>query len=168
MRYLSRADVERLLPPHDCIAAIRHCDHFRVPLTHLRLGAELHLFDDPKRILGARIVRRDHHDVAETSRHHAHQRALRAIAISASAEHGNQTARCELAGRLEQITQRIVGVRVIDDHRDVIHWRRNQLETARNAGEQNAAALLRAGAADLRASALAGLRSLCSEIICLR
>ena len=82
--------------------------------------AALNFLDDPHRILAARIVRGDHDEVAQPSGYGAHQRTLRAIAIAAAAEHRDQRPLRQRPRGLEQIPQRIVGVRVVDDDGDFV------------------------------------------------
>src|SRR3989338_8638987 len=52
-------------------ATIDDRQHLDAALTRLLLRAEIDLVDDPLRLLHARVVGRDHHDVAEPRRHHA-------------------------------------------------------------------------------------------------
>ena len=59
-------------------------------------------------------------EIAQPRGDGAHQRPLRAIAIAAAAEHRDQPAGRERPRRLEQVLQRVVGVRVVDDHADVV------------------------------------------------
>ena len=77
--------------------------------------------------------------IAQPPRDRAHQRPLRPIAIAAAAEHGDQPAACERPRRLEQVAQRVVGVRVVDDHRDFVFRARDDLKPAGHAVERLAA-----------------------------
>ena len=110
--------------PGDRLAAI---DDREQPLLAVAAGvggdAALDLLDDPAGILAARIVRRDHDHVAQPAGDRAHQRALRAIAIAAAAEHRDQPPARQRPRRLEQVAQRVVGVRVVDDDGDLVAWR---------------------------------------------
>ena len=76
-------------------------------LRRARLGrrheAALDLFDDPERILRARVVGRQHDEIAQPRGDGAHQRPLGAIAIAAAAEDGDEPALGERPRRLEQI-----------------------------------------------------------------
>src|SRR2546425_12211693 len=74
-----------------------------VALSGVRLGphSNLHVVEDPLRILGARIVRRDDRDVRESHGHGAHRGPLAAVAIASRTEHDNQPALGEGAQRLE-------------------------------------------------------------------
>ena len=68
--------------------------------------------------------------VAEARGDGAHQRALRAIAIAAAAEHGDDAAGRERPRGLEQVLQRVVGMRVVDDDADVVGGVGHDLEPA--------------------------------------
>src|SRR4249920_1861352 len=63
------------------------------------------LLDDPVRILAARVVRRDHDEVAEAPRDGAHQRTLRAIAIAAAPKDGDKAPVRQRTGGLEQVAK---------------------------------------------------------------
>ena len=108
---------------------------------HRRHDAELDFFDDAKRILGPRVVRGQDDQIAQSRRHGTHQRPLRAIAIAAAAEDRDQTALRQRPRRLEQVLQRIVGVRVVDDDAHVVGRGRHHLESAGDAVESGDAGL---------------------------
>ena len=97
--------------------------------------AALDLVDDRRRVLAARVVRGDDHDVAQPRRHHAHQRPLGAIAIAAAAEDGDEPPAGERPRRLEQVAQRVVGVGVVDDDGHVVVRRRHHLEASGHAAQ---------------------------------
>ena len=83
------------------------------------------------RILAARVVGGDDDQVAEASGDGAHQRTLRAIAIAAAAEDGDDAPARSVPRRLEQIAERVVGVRVVDHHRDFVLRTGGQLKRVR-------------------------------------
>ena len=120
----------------DGFGAVDHCAHVgrAVGGGFARRDAAADLFDDGRGIFAARIVRRDHHDVAQARRHHAHQRTLRAVAIAATPKDGDEAASRERPRRLEQVAQGVVGVGVVDDHRDAIVGRRDHFESAGHPG----------------------------------
>ncbi len=60
-----------------------------------------------------------------------HQRPLRPVTVAAGAEHRDEPRRRERPRRLEQVLQRVVGVRVVDDDRDVVARRRTRPGSAR-------------------------------------
>ena len=62
----------------------------------------------------------------------AHQGPLARIPVSAASEHRNDTAAGEPPDSFEQTTQRIVGVRKIDQHRHIVGRARHQLHPPRN------------------------------------
>ena len=87
------------------------------------LQAHQRVIDDGPRIFAARIVGSEHDEIAASPRRLAHQRTLGAIAIAAATEHRQHSrrpaaARDELAGQRREIAQRVVGVGVVDDHRE--------------------------------------------------
>src|SRR6185295_4824012 len=85
------------------------------------------------RIFRARVVRRENYDVAQTARGLTHRRSLRPVAITATPKHRDDLSLHHLARRAQDIQQRIVTVRVINDDREssVMH---HALETSRRAG----------------------------------
>ena len=87
-----------------------------------------HLVDDGGGVLDARVVGRDDHDVAQPAGHCAHERALGAIAIASASEHGDHPSGATAPHGLEQVLECIVGVRVVDDHRDVVAGQRDDFE----------------------------------------
>ena len=104
-------------------------------LTRSRHAAH-DFFGDPAGIFTARIVRCDDDDLAQAACHRAHQRTLRPVAIAAASEDGDQSSRRHCSRGLEQVPQRIVGVRVVDDGGDVVIRRRNHFEASRHARER--------------------------------
>ena len=96
----------------------------RAPSAVVAIGghddAALDLVDDLIRILRSRVVGRDDDEIAQPGGDRAHERPLRAIAIAAASEHRDHPAGCERPRRLQQVLQRVVGVRVIDDHSDIV------------------------------------------------
>ena len=93
------------------------------------------------RIFGARIVRGDDDEVAQPGGDRSHQRPLRAIAIAAAAEHRNHSLLSQRPRRLQQVFQRIVGMRVVDHDSDVVVCARHDFKPARHAGEVRQPAL---------------------------
>ena len=69
-------------------------------------------------------------EVAQPRRDRAHQRALGAIAIAAAAEDRDDPAGRQRTRGLEQVLERVVGVRVVDDDADVVAGSRDDLEAA--------------------------------------
>ena len=111
----------------------------RCPLSRAACRAvmpALDLFDDAVRILAARVVRRHDDEVAQPAGDRAHQRTLRAIAIAAAAEHRDQPAARQRPRRLEQVAQRVVGVRVVDDDGHFVAGAGHDLEAAGHAVER--------------------------------
>ncbi len=75
--------------------------------------------EDRARIFGARIVAGGDDEVASLARGVAHLGALGAVAIAAAAEERDDAAagfRGQLARESDEVAQRVVGVRVVDDH----------------------------------------------------
>ena len=70
-----------------------------------------------------------------------HERTLRAIAIAAAAEHRDETPVRQRARGLQQVPQRVVGMRVVDDDRDFVFRARYDLEAARHAVERRQSTL---------------------------
>ena len=134
MRSLAR-DLHLLVPlarkQHD-ISGTRLCDRQRDGFAAVGFDAVLHagplqahqrIIDDRSRILAARIVGGEHHKIAAAPGGLAHQRALGAIAIAAATEHRHDSrrssaARDELARQRCEISQSIVGVSIVDNHRE--------------------------------------------------
>src|SRR5205823_10624192 len=92
----------------------------------------LNLLDDPRRVLAARVIRGDDDHIAQASGYGAHQRALGAIAVASGAEHGDDPSSREWPRCLEQIAQRIVRMRVIDDDGDLVLGARHELKSTRD------------------------------------
>ena len=101
--------------------------------------AALDLLDDRLGRLAARVVRGDDDHVREPRGHGAHQRALAAVAVAAAAEDRDHAARPQLAHGLEQVLERVVGVGVVDDHREVLAGV-HALQPARHAAQRREAA----------------------------
>ena len=72
----------------DRFLAIDDRESRRGPIGRGRNPA-LDFFDNPHRVLASRVVGRHHDDVAQPDGNRAHQRPLRAIAIAATSEHGD-------------------------------------------------------------------------------
>ena len=89
------------------IGAVDDRHHLGVSLARLGFRPETDLLDDAQRVLAARVVRRDHHHVAQTRRHHAHQRTFGAIAVAPGTEHRDEPSGREGPGRLQQVPQRV-------------------------------------------------------------
>ena len=88
-------------------------------------------------IFGAGIVAGGHNKIAAFARGLAHLGALGAVAIAAAAEkrdHARAGSRGHLAGERGEVAQRVVGVRVVDDHRERLA-RIDGLEAAGNGPE---------------------------------
>ena len=103
--------------------------------------AALDLLDDSRRVFRARVVGSDDYEVAQARGDGSHQRTLRAVPIAAASEDrddssGRQRARC-----LQQILQRIVGVRVVDHDPHLVSGIGDELEAAGNTGESRDALL---------------------------
>ena len=81
--------------------------------------------DDRLRILAARIVVRDDHDVGELGGDAPHLRPLLAVAVAAAAEDAEHAPGRELARRAQQRLERDRLVRVVDDHRRTAALRRS-------------------------------------------
>src|SRR5215218_2917826 len=73
------------------------------------------LVDDRRRVLGARVVRRDDRLVGQARGDLAHLRALAAVAVAAAAEDAEQAAGRQRARRREHVLQRVGRVRVVDE-----------------------------------------------------
>ena len=91
-------------------------DHVR------RIGAaQAHqrVVHDGERILRARIVAGEHHEVAQLAGGLPHQRALGAVAVAAAAEQRDHALGAEAARHRDDVAQRVVGVGVVhhDDER---------------------------------------------------
>ena len=67
----------------------------------------------------------------------AHQRPLAAVAVAAAAEHGDDAARLQVANRLEQLAQRVVGMGVVDDHREAGDRAPHPLHAPRDAADRS-------------------------------
>ena len=93
-------------------------------------GADLG--DDRERVLGARVVGRDHREVGESGGDLAHQRPLLAVAIAAAPEHADQPPAGHLPGGVEDVLERVGGVGVVDDDRERLALV-DRLEAARDA-----------------------------------
>src|SRR3954451_16202001 len=76
------------------------------------------LGDDGLRVLIARVVGRDDHDVGLVARDRAHERPLRAVAVAAGAEHDDQAAGGERARGAQHVVERVGRMRVVDEHRE--------------------------------------------------
>ena len=89
-----------------------------VELAVMRLGphSDLHVVEDPLRVLGARIVRREDRDVREAHGHRPHGGPLAAVAIAARAEHDDEPLLGEGTQRLERPLERVGRVSVITQH----------------------------------------------------
>ncbi len=101
-------------------AAIRLHRIFRAGVLRF-LQSHHRIVHDRQRILRARIVGSEHHKIAALARRLAHQRTFGSIAIPPAAEKRDDSAFESGAGhklpsQRRQIAQRIVRVRVIDDH----------------------------------------------------
>ncbi len=90
------------------------------------------LGDDRLRVLRARVVRRDDHDVGQLARRGAHQRSLAAVAVAAGAEDADHAPVAERARRAQHVGQRVRRVGVVDDEREVLALV-DRLEAARHA-----------------------------------
>ena len=80
----------------------------------IRLKTLLDLHDDRVRLFFPRIVGSDDTEVGILIRDTTHQRPLLAIAIAAASEDDNKFTRPKVAQGLENIEQRVVGMRVIN------------------------------------------------------
>jgi len=81
----------------------------------LRAGS---IREDGERLFRARVVAGGDHKVAALAGRLTHLGALGAVAVSSAAEdgdHARSRIRRHLAGERGQVTQRVVGVRVVDD-----------------------------------------------------
>ncbi len=85
----------------------------------LRIGllqAHHRIVDSPQRVFTARVVAGEHDNIARAPGRLAHQRALGAVAVAATAKQGDDApGGVELPRGGQQVTQRVVGVRIIDD-----------------------------------------------------
>src|SRR5215218_2480636 len=93
-------------------AAVGFAFHVKRSAAH----AAHDLVDDRLGRLRARVIRGHDHVVCQPCRDLAHQRALRAVAVAARAEHDQHAAGSELARRREHLLQRARLVRVVDEH----------------------------------------------------
>src|SRR5690606_39106490 len=98
----SNGEPDRLATILDELDRVRACE------------ARRDVLEDAARVLRARIVRR-HDDVIRAGLGDGpHARALRAIAIPAATEHGDDPTRRHRAKRLEHRLERAIGVRIVD------------------------------------------------------
>ncbi len=113
---------------HDPLAAHLEGAGDRVPAVrdHERVGgprrrdAAADLLEDRLGRLAAGVVRGEDDDVGEPRRHRAHERPLGAVAVPPAAEDGDHAAGLELAHGLEQVLERVVGVRVVHEDGEVL------------------------------------------------
>src|SRR3954452_5068493 len=90
------------------------------------------LGDDRLRVLVARVVRRDDHDVGLVAGDRAHERPLRAVAVPAGAEHDDEAPARERARGAQHVVERVGRVGVVDEHRERLALV-DRLEAARHA-----------------------------------
>src|SRR5262249_43205675 len=76
----------------------------------------LDFFDDCDGIFTAWVIRSDDRAVTLPNSNLSHQRPLCAIAFAATAKNDDQAARCDFAGRLQNLLQRIVRMGVVHNH----------------------------------------------------
>ncbi len=79
-----------------------------------------HRVGDGLRILVARVVGGQHHDVGAAGRGRAHERPLGGVALAAAAEHEDHPASItgEVMGRTQHRVELLRGVRVVDENRE--------------------------------------------------
>ena len=94
------------------------------------------LLNDAIGILGPRIVRRDDHDITQTARNRAHEWTLRSIAIAGTSKRVISRPVAKRPCGLEQVSERVVCMRVIHDDCDFVFGCRHELETAGDAFER--------------------------------
>src|SRR4051812_2846601 len=97
-----------------------------------RAAALEDLGDDRARVLVARVVRGDDHDVGVVARDCAHERPLRAVAVAAGAEDDDHAAGGERARGAQHVVERVRRVGVVDEHGERLALV-DRLEAARNA-----------------------------------
>src|SRR3954451_3437053 len=90
------------------------------------------LGDDRLRVLVARVVGRDDHDVGLVARDLAHERPLRAVAVPAGAEHDDEAPARERARGAQHVVERVGRVGVVHEHRERLALV-DRLEAARHA-----------------------------------
>src|SRR5207237_9632712 len=110
---------ERLAPVHDC-------ERRRAVLSlrrHAVRGyddAAPDFFDDAFRILAARVVRGDDHEIAQPRGDGTHERPLRAIAIAAAAKNRDHAPGRERTCGLEEFLDASAGFAVSTAHRAAV------------------------------------------------
>ena len=85
---------------------------------HARARSLQDVLDDRERLLAARVVGRDDDVVGPLHGDRAHHGPLAAVAVAPGAEHADDPAVAEPAGRLEHGVERVGRVRVVDDDRE--------------------------------------------------
>ena len=83
---------------------------------HVRPRALEDVLDDRERLLAAWVVGGHDHEVGQVRRDLAHQRALAAIAVATRTEDDEQPPGGEVAGRAQDVVERVRCVRVVDKH----------------------------------------------------
>src|SRR5256714_1773392 len=94
--------------------------------------ARFNVAQDRLRVFRARVVGRGYDDVAQAGRGLAHRRALRTVAVAAAAEDPYDPTARHAACRPKDVSERVVRVRVVNDHGEVARIR-HALEAARRA-----------------------------------
>ena len=116
----------------DRLAAVG--DPLMTLVANLFEHADLHFREDALGIFRARVVRRHEHDIGKPRRNAPHDRALRAVAVAAAAEHREDTSRRDFARCAKDVLQAIGRMRIIDDDGKILS-RIDKLETSGHALE---------------------------------
>ncbi len=107
-----------------------------------RRDAAPDLLEDRLRGLAAGVVRGEDDDVGEPRRHRPHERPLGAVAVAPAAEDGDDAPGGEPPHGLEQVLERVVGVRVVHEDGEVLAGE-DALHAAGDSGERRDPALHR-------------------------
>src|SRR5437763_4829900 len=92
--------------------------------------ARFNVAQDVFRVFRARVVGRTYDDVAQTRRGLAHRRALRSVAVAAAAEHSYDPTARHAARRPQNVSERVVRVRVVNHNSEAARIR-HALEASR-------------------------------------
>ena len=90
-------------------------DLFMALVADLLKHADLDLIEDARGIFRARIVRGHEYDIGKRRRDASHDRALRAVAVAAAAEHREDASRRNLPRRIQDVLQAVGRMRIVDD-----------------------------------------------------